>query len=82
MTKEFRGLELTIDGGGAAFGDTPEEAMDEVVRIITDKVLPFLRGHGCLPTADCNGRIGMVFPDINGNSTGMIEVVYNREEEA
>lgn len=68
--KEFRGLELTIDGGNAAFGGSPEDAMAEVTRIVREAVLPFL---------STSHPEGLGLRDINGNTVGRIEVVYNRE---
>ena len=78
MTKEFRGLELTIDGGNAAFGDSPGEAMAEVKRILSRLMASELATFD-----DSTPEIDVPLVDRCGNTVGRIEVVYNnREEEA
>lgn len=88
--KEFKGLELTIDGGNAAFGLTPEDAMDEISRIVLGDVLPFLStAYSSVPMfsgsphkagKDGDGHPeGLDLRDINGNTVGRIEVAYDGE---
>ena len=74
MAKEFKKLTLTIDGGNAAFGDTPVEAMSEVVRIIGDRVMPFLF-NGATFVYDHSSPYTKL-ADRNGNTVGRIDVEY------
>jgi hypothetical protein len=83
MSKEFKRLTLTIDGWTAAFGDTPEEAMSEVSRILNESVMPFLStGYNWSHWPFRHGKDEDGHPDytklvdLNGNIVGRIEVEY------
>jgi len=74
MAKEFKKLTLTIDGGNAAFGGSPEEAMSEVTRIIEDRVMTFLV-NGATFVYDHSSPYTKL-SDLNGNTVGRIDVEY------